>query len=48
MADYDIGYGKPPLSGLFRVGVSGNAIQRWTIVQAAVALRQAQKICPTA
>ncbi len=24
MADYDIGYGKPPLSGLFRVGVSGN------------------------
>jgi hypothetical protein len=25
MASYEIGYGKPPLSGRFRAGVSGNA-----------------------
>jgi Family of unknown function (DUF5681) len=25
MASYDVGYGKPPLSGRFRAGVSGNA-----------------------
>jgi hypothetical protein len=24
MANYDVGYGKPPLSGRFRAGVSGN------------------------
>jgi hypothetical protein len=25
MASYDVGYGKPPLSGRFRAGISGNA-----------------------
>ena len=24
MASYEVGYGKPPLSGRFRAGVSGN------------------------